>query len=132
MTKHVSRKKFSRKRFSGKRFPENVFWKTFSGKRFPENVFQKTFSGKRFPEKRFLENFFRETCLVTKRVAVGATEIIPSYFCAIFQADAEFEVKSAVASYFWAAVGHFLGQNFGHNFCFFWVCGNKRETPDAF
>ena len=60
-----------------------------------------------------------KTFLVTKRVAVGATEIIPSYFCAIFQADAEFDVKSAVASYFWAVFGHFLGQNFGQNFVFF-------------
>ena len=46
--------------------------------------------------------WFLKTFLVTKRVAVGATEIIPNDFCVIFQADADFEVKSAVASYFWA------------------------------
>ena len=63
---------------------------------------------------------------------MGATEIIPNDFCAIFQADADFEVKSAVASYSWAGFGHFLGQKFGQNFCFFWVCGNKRETPICF
>ena len=50
---------------------------------------------------------------------MGATEIIPNDFCVIFQADAEFEVKSAVASYFWPVFGHFLGQNFGQNFVFF-------------
>ena len=50
---------------------------------------------------------------------MGATEIIPSDFCAIFLADAESEVKSAVAFYFWAVFEHFLGQNFGQTFVFF-------------
>ena len=50
---------------------------------------------------------------------MGATEIIPSYFSAICLADAEFEVKSVVASYFWIVFGHFLGQNFGQIFVFF-------------
>ncbi len=58
---------------------------------------------------------------------MGATEIIPSYFCAMFQADAEFEVKSAVASYFWAVFGHFLDQNFGHFLLFFSGCAVTKE-----
>ena len=56
-----------------------------------------------------------------KIVAVGATEIIPSYFWTEFQADADFEVKWAVASYFWAVFKHFLGQNFGQNFVLFFL-----------
>ena len=43
---------------------------------------------------------FLKTCLVTKQVAVGAIELIPKNFSVFFQADADFEVKSAVASYF--------------------------------
>ena len=54
---------------------------------------------------------------------MGATEIIPNDFCAIFQADAEFEVKSAVASYFWAVFFTFFVQNFGQNFVCFLLVG---------
>ena len=54
--------------------------------------------------------------LVTKIVAVGAMEIIPNDFWSKFHEDAEFEVKSAVASYFWAVFEHFLGQNVGQFF----------------
>ena len=46
--------------------------------------------------------WFSNTFLVTKRVAVGATEIIPKRIAVIFHADAESEVKGDVASYFWA------------------------------
>ena len=55
---------------------------------------------------------FSKTFLVTKRVAVGAVELYRGGFCRKFQAGADFEVKSAVASYFWyvfkTLLGHFL------------------------
>ena len=56
-----------------------------------------------------------------------ATEIIPNDFWAEFHEDAEFEVKSAVASYFWLVFAHFLGQNFGHFFLFFSGCTLTNE-----
>ena len=43
---------------------------------------------------------FSKTFLVTKRVAVGAFGAFPLRIAVIFQADADFEVKSAVDSYF--------------------------------
>ena len=117
------------------------FWKIFFRKIFSKNSFRDIFFQKKngkttFPGKRgwglpfrqgvrpekllpLFTPWFLKTVLVTKRVAVGATEIIPNDFCVIFQADAEFDVKSDVASYFWAVFEHFLGQKFGQNFCFF-------------
>ena len=90
-----------------------------------KKVFEKPFrEQKSRPRTRFLKTF-----LVTKRVAMGATEIIPSYFCAIFQADAEYEVKIDVASYFWPVFGHFLVKILVKILFFFGGCGNKRETP---
>ena len=41
-----------------------------------------------------------KTFLVTKMVAVGAFGAFPLRIAVIFQADADFEVKSAVDSYF--------------------------------
>ena len=61
-----------------KKFEKEIL---IGGKCFPENVFQKTF-------------------LVTKMVAVGAFGAFPLRIAVIFQADADFEVKSAVDSYF--------------------------------
>ena len=47
------------------------------------------------------ENYpFSKTCLVTKRVAVGAFGAFPLRIAVIFHADADFEVKSGVDSYF--------------------------------
>ena len=43
---------------------------------------------------------FSKTFLVTKRVAVGAFGAFPLRIAVIFQADADFEVKSGVVSYF--------------------------------
>ena len=116
------------------------FWKIFFKNIFSKNIFRDIFFQKKttkiFSRKMGLgatlvlgvgpgkllpwfTPWFLKTFLVTKRVAVGATEIIPNDFWAEFHEDAEFEVKSAVASYFWAVFEHFLGQNFGQNFCFF-------------
>ena len=57
--------------------------------------------------------------MVTKIVAVGAFGAFPLRIAVIVQADADFEVKSAVASYFWAVFKHFLGQNVGKKIVFF-------------
>ena len=43
---------------------------------------------------------FSKTFLVTKRVAVGAFGAFPLRIAVIFHADADFEVKSGVDSYF--------------------------------
>ena len=48
--------------------------------------------------------------MVTKRVAVGAVELYRGWFCRKFQAGADFEVKSAVASYFLFVFKTLLGQ----------------------
>ena len=61
------------------------------------------------------------TDLVTKRVAVGAFGTIPICCRGFFQADADFEVKSAVASYFWDVFKTLLGQNVGRNVFFLGV-----------
>ena len=61
----------------------------------------------------------KKTVLVMKIVAVGAFGVFPLRIAVIFQADADFEVKSAVASYFWAVFKYFLGQHFGQTFVFF-------------
>ena len=112
---------FEEKCFFGKYV--SIFSKIFSGKSrsrdicFLKNRFRKNGVGvSLFGRGSGPENYssdlppgFKKTCLVTKRVAVGAMEIIPNDFCAMFQADADFEVKSAVASYFWPVFGHFLG-----------------------
>ena len=56
------------------------------------------------PKKVFYRKtcFHRKTFLVMKIVAVGAFGAFPLPIAVIFQADADFEVKSGVASYFWA------------------------------
>ena len=56
-----------------------------------------------------------------KIIAVSAFGAFPLRIVVIFQADADFEVKLAVASYFWAVFKHFLGQNFGQKFVFFFL-----------
>ena len=66
-----------------------------------------------------LFSIFLKSVLVTKRVAMRAFVAFPLRIAVIFQADADFEVKSAVASYFWAVFKHFLGQNFGQKIVFF-------------
>ena len=66
-----------------------------------------------------------------KIVAVGAFGAFPLRIAVIFQADADFEVKSAVDSYFWTVFWHFLGQNFGQNFVFFCVCGPSLLSANA-
>ena len=55
---------------------------------------------------------------------MGATEIILSDFWAEFHEDAEFEVKSAVASYFGAVFLKFVGPNVWSFFAF-----SGCETP---
>ena len=60
-----------------------------------------------------------KTCLVTKRVAVRAFGAFPLRIAVIFHADADFEIKSGVDSYFWTVLCHFLGKNVGQHFMFF-------------
>ena len=63
---------------------------------------------------------------------MGATEIIPNDFWAEFHEDAEFEVKSAVASYFWpVSVNIFLVKILVKILCFFWVGGMSEATKSA-
>ena len=105
------------------------FWKIFFKHMFSKNIFRDIFFQKKcqniFSRKMGLgatlvlgvgpgkllpwfTPWFLKTFLVTKRVAVGATEIIPKRIAVIFHADAESEVKSCVASYFWAVFWHFF------------------------
>ena len=60
---------------------------------------------------RTCSKYFQKRFLVTKRVAVGAVELYRGGFCRTFQASADFEVKSAVASYF-SGFYFFCGPNF--------------------
>ena len=60
-----------------------------------------------------------KTFLVTKRVAVGAIELIPKDLGVKFQADADVEVKSAVASYLLCVLLILLGQSVGPKSLYF-------------
>ena len=91
-----------------------------------KNVFRKTFSGKRFPE-----NVFRKTFLVTKRVAMRAFGAFPVRIAVIFHADADFEVKSDVGSYFWHVFLTFFGPKCWSKFCVFCVCGPSLLSANA-
>ena len=129
---------FWRKRFFGKYFSkissEKYFsWHIFS-KICPKIFFGKIGLGATLvlgvgPEKllQWFTPWFLKTFLVTKRVAVRAFEAFPGRIAVIFYADAESEVKSDVASYFWVVFLTFLGLKFWSKFLFFLVGAVTKE-----
>ena len=75
-------------------------------------------SGQPPPPPRLGGTFF-ENSLLMKIVAVAAFGAFPLRIAVIFQADADFEVKSAVDSYFSAVFWTFFGSKFWSKFSVF-------------
>ena len=113
--KHISRKIF----FSGHIFSTKKLSTHFSRKMgLGATLVLGVGPGKLLP---WFTPWFLKTFLVTKIVAVRAFSLFPARIAVIFQAGAEFEVKSDVASLFCIVFWPFLGQNLGIFFCVF--CG---------